>query len=67
MAPSLDLKEFFLRKAIGWVLREYAKTDPDAVLQYVAAHRDRLSGLSRTEALRILRKNGIIAKDDPRF
>ncbi|MEN8238988.1 MAG: DNA alkylation repair protein, partial [Actinomycetota bacterium] len=38
--------EFFIRKAIGWALREYAKTNPDWVRSYVAAHRDGLSPLS---------------------
>lgn len=42
-------KEFFIRKAIGWALREYAKTDPDAVANFVMEHRD-LSGLSYREA-----------------
>lgn len=45
-------KDFFLRKAIGWALRDYARHDPDWVRTFVAAHRDRLSGLSRREALR---------------
>jgi 3-methyladenine DNA glycosylase AlkD len=42
--------DFFIRKAIGWALREYARTDPDAVRTFVATHRDRLSGLSVREA-----------------
>lgn len=46
--------EFFLRKAIGWALREYSKTDPAAVERFVANHHDRLSPLSRREALRLL-------------
>jgi 3-methyladenine DNA glycosylase AlkD len=46
----LDEKEFFIRKAIGWALREYAKTDPEAVAGFVEAHRDRFSGLSFREA-----------------
>jgi 3-methyladenine DNA glycosylase AlkD len=50
--PSLDSKEFFLRKAIGWALRQYAWTDPEEVQHYVAANASRLSGLSRREALR---------------
>lgn len=54
IAPSLDSKEFFLRKAIGWVLRHYARTDPDYVRHYVAAHSDRLSPLSKREALKHL-------------
>jgi 3-methyladenine DNA glycosylase AlkD len=47
-------RDFFVRKAIGWALREYAKTDPDAVRDFVAQHRDRLSGLSVREALKNL-------------
>jgi 3-methyladenine DNA glycosylase AlkD len=50
--PSLDSKEFFLRKAIGWSLREYAWTDANEVRRYVAANADRLSGLSKREALK---------------
>jgi 3-methyladenine DNA glycosylase AlkD len=48
--PSRGDPEFFLRKAIGWSLRELAKTDPDWVLAYVEAHA--LSPLSRREALK---------------
>ncbi|MFI0239293.1 DNA alkylation repair protein [Streptomyces sp. NPDC016845] len=44
--------DFFIRKAIGWSLREYAKTDPDAVRSFVAAHRDVLAPLSVREALK---------------
>ncbi|MEB8342007.1 DNA alkylation repair protein [Streptomyces endophyticus] len=44
--------DFFIRKAIGWALREYAKTDPDAVRSFVAAHRDTLAPLSAREALK---------------
>lgn len=47
-------KEFFIRKALGWSLREHAKTDPAWVQTFVAAHTDRLSGLSRREALKHL-------------
>lgn len=46
-------REFFIRKAIGWALRQYARTDPSAVRAFVAAHPE-LSGLSRREALRHL-------------
>ncbi|HLS26621.1 MAG TPA: DNA alkylation repair protein [Beutenbergiaceae bacterium] len=42
--------EFFIRKAVGWALREYAKTDPDWVRRFVAEHCERLSGLSVREA-----------------
>ena len=47
--------EFFVRKASGWALREYAKTDPDEVLAHIDRHEDELSGLSKREALKHLR------------
>ena len=43
-------EEFFIRKGIGWALREYAKTDPDAVAAFVTDHHEQLSGLSYREA-----------------
>lgn len=46
-------QEFFVRKGIGWALREYSKVDGDAVRHFVAIHPD-LSALSRREALRWL-------------
>ena len=42
--------DFFIRKAIGWALRQYARTDPEWVRSFVAAREDRLSGLSKREA-----------------
>ena len=47
-------REFFIRKALGWSLRDYARTDPDWVRSFVAEHEERLSGLSRREALKHL-------------
>ena len=44
--------EFFIRKAIGWALRQYARTDPDAVRAFVERHE--FSGLTRREALKHL-------------
>lgn len=46
--------EFFVRKAVGWALRQHARVDPDWVRAFVARHQDRLSGLSRREALKHL-------------
>ena len=43
--------DFFVRKAIGWALREYARTDPAVVRAFVEAHPE-LSPLSRREALK---------------
>ena len=39
--PALSSKEFFLRKAIGWALRQYAWTDPGEVRRYVREHEGR--------------------------
>jgi 3-methyladenine DNA glycosylase AlkD len=50
--PSLDSREFFLRKAIGWALRQYAWANPAEVQRYVTEKGERLSGLSRREALK---------------
>jgi 3-methyladenine DNA glycosylase AlkD len=47
-------REFFVRKAIGWALRQHARTDPAWVRDFVGAHEDTLSGLSRREALKHL-------------
>jgi len=48
--PNRGDREFFIRKAIGWALREYAKTDPRTVAAYCDTHE--LSRLSRREALK---------------
>jgi len=50
--PNLGDKEFFIRKAIGWALRQYAWTDPEEVTRYVRSRESRLSGLSKREALK---------------
>ncbi|MDO5655784.1 MAG: DNA alkylation repair protein [Flavobacteriaceae bacterium] len=47
-------KEFFIRKAIGWILREYSATNPEWVKNFVAKNEDKLSDLSKKEALRNL-------------
>ena len=52
--PNLADREFFIRKAIGWALRQFARTDPDWVAAVVTAWGDRLSPLSRREALKHL-------------
>lgn len=45
-------QDFFIRKAIGWALRQHARTDADAVLAFVNEHDGELSPLSRREALK---------------
>lgn len=59
--PSIGSDEFFLRKAIGWALRQYAWTDPREVLRYVRARRQDLSPLSKREALKNHVRQGVIA------
>ncbi len=49
---NLGSKEFFINKAIGWSLRQYARVDPEAVKQFVEA--TPLHPLSRREALKHL-------------
>jgi 3-methyladenine DNA glycosylase AlkD len=48
-------QDFFVRKAIGWALREYARTEPGAVLRFVTEYQDRLSPRSVREAVRNLK------------
>ena len=47
LAPE---KDFFIRKAIGWALRDHARRQPDAVRAFLAQHAQQLSGLTRREA-----------------
>lgn len=49
---NLADRDFFIRKAIGWALRQHAWTDPAEVRRFVAARADALSPLSRREALK---------------
>ncbi|OIQ37897.1 MAG: DNA alkylation repair protein [Bacteroidetes bacterium MedPE-SWsnd-G1] len=49
----LDSKEFFINKAIGWVLREYSRTNPKWVVEF--ANSIQLNNLSRREALRLIK------------
>jgi 3-methyladenine DNA glycosylase AlkD len=52
--PHVHNKEFFLRKAIGWSLRQYARYNPQWVIDFVHRHEADLSGLSKREALKRL-------------
>ena len=49
-----DEKEFFIRKAIGWALRDYARWNPQAVTDFLVQHRPVLSGLTVREAAKHL-------------
>jgi 3-methyladenine DNA glycosylase AlkD len=47
-----DHPDFFIRKAIGWSLRQYSKAFPEAVIDFINNHQ--LSNLSRKEALKVI-------------
>lgn len=49
-----DHPDFFIRKAIGWSLRQYSKFAPEAVIEFVNDHK--LSNLSRKEALKVINR-----------
>jgi 3-methyladenine DNA glycosylase AlkD len=52
--PMLGEKEFFIRKAIGWVLRAVARRRPELTYQFLVAHRDQVSGLTLREGAKHL-------------
>lgn len=51
-----DDPDFFIRKAAGWALRQYARTDPQAVAEFVRLREDRLSALTIREATKHLNR-----------
>ncbi len=53
-APMLEEKELFIRKAIGWVLREVSKKRPELVRDFFREHGARASGLTRREGTKYL-------------
>jgi 3-methyladenine DNA glycosylase AlkD len=53
----LDEKEFFIRKAIGWVLREVGKRRPDEIADWLAPRTHRASGVTMREATKYLPKS----------
>lgn len=55
-------KDFFVRKGIGWALREYSYTAPEAVRGFLLKNRERLSGLSFREGAKQLMRTGLIPK-----
>src|SRR5574338_241805 len=50
----LDEREFFIRKAIGWVLRDVGKRRPAEVAAWLAPRTHRASGVTMREAVRYL-------------
>jgi 3-methyladenine DNA glycosylase AlkD len=53
-------KEFFIRKAIGWALRQYAYSEPERVRDFIRKNRARLSPLTYREASRVLIKQSVM-------
>ena len=58
--PNLADRDFFIRKAIGWALRQYAYTAPDRVQDFITKNRSKLSPLTYREASRVLIKQGVM-------
>lgn len=52
-------KDFFIRKAIGWALREYSKTNPVAINEFVAKNEAIFSNLTQKEALKRINANRV--------
>jgi len=52
--PQLTEKEFFIRKAIGWILREVSKKSPDVVFEFLSVNRAAVSGLTLREGAKYL-------------
>src|SRR5262249_45270711 len=55
-------EEFFIRKAIGWALREYSYSNPDGVKEFLLRNKSKLSSLSFREATKGLIRNGHVPK-----
>jgi 3-methyladenine DNA glycosylase AlkD len=53
-----DSNEFFIQKAIGWILREYSKTNPEFVIKYI--NENKLANLSQREGLLYMKKKGTL-------
>ncbi len=50
----LEEREFFIRKAIGWMLRDISRRRPEVVYEWVAPRVGRMSGVTVREAVRRL-------------
>lgn len=55
-----DSKEFFVQKASGWALREYSKTNAEAVIHFTTSYQDLLSPLTYREARKWMKKQDLI-------
>ena len=53
-SQMVEEKEFFIRKAIGWVLRDTSKKRPELAYDFLSPHIDRVSGLTLREGYKYL-------------
>lgn len=54
LVNNFGSNEFFINKAIGWALRDYSKTDPEWVKDFINKYEDRMAGLSVKEATKYI-------------
>ncbi|WP_199171001.1 DNA alkylation repair protein [Ottowia massiliensis] len=54
LVNNLDQTEFFINKAIGWALRDYSKTNPEWVKNFIRQHHGKMAPLSIREASKYL-------------
>lgn len=54
LVNNFGSSEFFINKAIGWSLRDYSKTNPDWVRNFVETHKDKMDKLSIREATKYI-------------
>lgn len=50
----MEIDDFFIQKAIGWSLREYSKTKPEVVIEFIENHT--LSNLAKREGLKYMKR-----------
>lgn len=53
-------KEFFIRKAIGWALRQYSYVKPDRVMIFLTENKKKLSKLSYREGIKVIKRKKLI-------
>jgi 3-methyladenine DNA glycosylase AlkD len=53
-SAMLEETEFFIRKAIGWILRDLGRKHPEQTRAFVETHLERMSGLTLREAIKCL-------------
>lgn len=55
LTNNFGSSEFFINKAIGWILRDYSKTNPQWVKEFIDKYEDKMSTLSIREASKYLK------------